>query len=286
MGRPRHRLEKRKLFHIFKMDINPHNLNYDLKKQVYKKKTEAAKKEYLKALAAYRASVVSKEGNGEPQAQPPMFQPPPPQQQQQQQPNNFPVNNYQQNQYNIPQQQQQQQQYTASMAAVSAPHLSPNKKATPLLNSLMADQQQQQQFHQQQNMQMQYPPMNNQQQQQRPAYMNQQQAAPQMIQQTMNYSQHLMQQQGQQQGQQQQQVQQQRVLNQVPTPSQLGNKPAVNNGNNGLQHPHCIRSGCPNAAIPSPDWENEYCSNECVVSHCRYIQYSNFLFNSILINFF
>lgn len=168
------------------------------------------------------------------------------------------------------------------MAAVSAPHLSPNKKPTPLLNSLMADQQQQQQqFHQQQNMQMQYPPMNNQQQQQqqRPAYMNQQQAAPQMIQQqqTMNYSQHLMQQQGQQQ-QQQGQQQQQRVLNQVPTPSQLGNKPAVNNGNNGLQHPHCIRSGCPNAAIPSPDWENEYCSNECVVSHCRYLNSYFFLF--------
>lgn len=31
-------------------------------KNVYKKKTEAAKKEYLKALAAYRASLVSKVG--------------------------------------------------------------------------------------------------------------------------------------------------------------------------------------------------------------------------------
>ena len=29
-------------------------------KQAYKRKTEAAKKEYLKALAAYRASLVSK----------------------------------------------------------------------------------------------------------------------------------------------------------------------------------------------------------------------------------
>lgn len=29
-------------------------------RQVYKRKTEAAKKEYLKALAAYRASLVSK----------------------------------------------------------------------------------------------------------------------------------------------------------------------------------------------------------------------------------
>uniref|UniRef100_A0A0P4WHI7 HMG box domain-containing protein n=1 Tax=Scylla olivacea TaxID=85551 RepID=A0A0P4WHI7_SCYOL len=34
-------------------------------KSVYKKKTEAAKKEYLKALAAYRASLVSKGGEGE-----------------------------------------------------------------------------------------------------------------------------------------------------------------------------------------------------------------------------
>lgn len=33
-------------------------------KNVYKKKTEAAKKEYLKALAAYRASLVSKVGLG------------------------------------------------------------------------------------------------------------------------------------------------------------------------------------------------------------------------------
>lgn len=31
--------------------------------QVYKKKTETAKKEYLKQLAAYRASLVSQVGN-------------------------------------------------------------------------------------------------------------------------------------------------------------------------------------------------------------------------------
>lgn len=35
-------------------------------KNVYKKKTEAAKKDYLKALAAYRASLVSKGGEGDP----------------------------------------------------------------------------------------------------------------------------------------------------------------------------------------------------------------------------
>ena len=81
----------------------------------------------------------------------------------------------------------------------------------------------------------------------------------------MNYSPHIMQQQQPQQQQPQQQPQpqqqQQRVLNQVTTT--MG-KPGGNN-----VHPHCIRSGCPNAAISSPDWENEYCSNECVVSHCR-----------------
>lgn len=31
----------------------------------------------------------------------------------------------------------------------------------------------------------------------------------------------------------------------------------------------CIRHGCPNPAITNPEWEDEYCSNECVVSHCR-----------------
>lgn len=31
----------------------------------------------------------------------------------------------------------------------------------------------------------------------------------------------------------------------------------------------CIRHGCPNVAVPNNEWEDEYCSNECVVSHCR-----------------
>lgn len=49
---------------------------------------------------------------------------------------------------------------------------------------------------------------------------------------------------------------------------------------------HCIRQGCPNPAIVNSEWEDEYCSNECVVSHCRCvkqtlkpmgnIQYGNF----------
>ncbi|KAJ8303368.1 hypothetical protein KUTeg_019764 [Tegillarca granosa] len=31
----------------------------------------------------------------------------------------------------------------------------------------------------------------------------------------------------------------------------------------------CVRMECTNPAIESPGWDNEYCSNECVVSHCR-----------------
>lgn len=31
----------------------------------------------------------------------------------------------------------------------------------------------------------------------------------------------------------------------------------------------CTREKCANRAIINPDWEDEYCSNECVVTHCR-----------------
>ena len=31
----------------------------------------------------------------------------------------------------------------------------------------------------------------------------------------------------------------------------------------------CIRQGCPAKAVKSPEWEDEYCSNKCVVAHCR-----------------
>ncbi|XP_057714160.1 TOX high mobility group box family member 4-A isoform X2 [Corythoichthys intestinalis] len=30
----------------------------------------------------------------------------------------------------------------------------------------------------------------------------------------------------------------------------------------------CVRSGCTNPAVESDDWDKEYCSNECVASHC------------------
>ena len=31
----------------------------------------------------------------------------------------------------------------------------------------------------------------------------------------------------------------------------------------------CIRQGCQKFAIVSPEWEDEYCSNECAVRHCK-----------------
>ncbi len=31
----------------------------------------------------------------------------------------------------------------------------------------------------------------------------------------------------------------------------------------------CIRSGCTRRAVRNPEWEDEYCCNECVVSHCK-----------------
>ncbi|XP_070701872.1 TOX high mobility group box family member 4-A [Pempheris klunzingeri] len=33
----------------------------------------------------------------------------------------------------------------------------------------------------------------------------------------------------------------------------------------------CVRTGCNNPAVESEDWDKEYCSNECVATHCRNI---------------
>jgi hypothetical protein len=31
----------------------------------------------------------------------------------------------------------------------------------------------------------------------------------------------------------------------------------------------CIEEGCSQLAVRSPEWEDEYCSNECAVQHCK-----------------
>lgn len=56
----------------------------------------------------------------------------------------------------------------------------------------------------------------------------------------------------------------------TPQMPQQQQPPSVANGQN------CIRKGCTNSAIVSPDWEDEYCSNECVVTHCRDV-FSNWI---------
>uniref|UniRef100_A0A8C4DNY3 TOX high mobility group box family member 4 b n=1 Tax=Dicentrarchus labrax TaxID=13489 RepID=A0A8C4DNY3_DICLA len=34
----------------------------------------------------------------------------------------------------------------------------------------------------------------------------------------------------------------------------------------------CVRAGCTNPAVESKDWDKEYCSNECVATHCRWVR--------------
>lgn len=31
----------------------------------------------------------------------------------------------------------------------------------------------------------------------------------------------------------------------------------------------CVRNGCGNVAMTSQEWDEEYCSSDCVVTHCR-----------------
>lgn len=64
-------------------------------------------------------------------------------------------------------------------------------------------------------------------------------------------------------------------LNQQPTPTMvLHNIPPNQSQETAPQL--CIRVGCQNPAIAHRDWEDEYCSNSCVVLHCRNV-FSNWV---------
>ncbi|XP_049824233.1 TOX high mobility group box family member 4-A isoform X2 [Aethina tumida] len=248
-------------------------------KNVYKKKTEAAKKEYLKALAAYRASLVSK-GAGEnepiygnygnynaggpqyggytpqgtipsppmtsaqtPPTQSPIGKKPPmmsmPSPQQPQHPNMMqspmgPVPNH----MGMPPHMQPQQQHSYMQQVPQQQHMpvSPQQQHVPLSPHMQHPPQQQQQ--QQQHMSPPPPPSG-------------------------------------------------MVPSSPPVQQQPPSGAVVPNGAAAAahqQHQHqqqqaaaaaaraansCIRHGCTNPAITNPEWEDEYCSNECVVSHCR-----------------
>lgn len=61
-------------------------------------------------------------------------------------------------------------------------------------------------------------------------------------------------------------------------PNDNGHAMSPNGVGNGIGQvvgaaPLCIRSGCTNHAVSHADWEDEYCSNECVITHCRCVKY-------------
>ncbi|XP_059617190.1 TOX high mobility group box family member 2 isoform X1 [Phlebotomus argentipes] len=281
-------------------------------KNVYKKKTEAAKKEYLKALAAYRASLVSKGSDSE-QGQ----YSSPPHQQGQQGPGGGVVT----------QQSPQHQQQGGALMGAGPPSMAP--QTSPHLPRP----QQPQPPPQQQSQPQQPPPANQAPSPHYPPYSSPYKSPPQhqqvMMQQSLqmqHHNPHLPHQ------------QQQSMMNQMnsmgsmmgqmnPPPQQQAthvnpmNHPAMNGAMMGMggmpqymnqqmhpaqQPPHghqmvgppggggggqisphtmspvsgtppsnehhpnqCIRHGCTNQAIVNQDWEDEYCSNECVITHCR-----------------
>lgn len=299
-------------------------------KNVYKKKTEAAKKEYLKALAAYRASLVSKgEGEGvfggqgyqfapgfgyppttstpvHPQVQSPtqmsplakkspllsslMADPPPPMMNppmsQPMPPSGPPMMPH----GSMPPMSaasmapQAQQGPQGHQPPTPQPHLTPMTNV-PSTSPYMTQQapgsltspggasspgggpQQQQQPQQQQPQQPQQSPQQQQVATQQQQQQQQQQAGQQQQQQQAGQHGQQPQQPTQQQPPQHQQPQQQPTGQGTGGQQQGMGQPAhVGCPNSG---PNCIRSGCTNPAVHNPEWEDEYCSNECVVSHCR-----------------
>lgn len=68
-------------------------------------------------------------------------------------------------------------------------------------------------------------------------------------------------------------------------PTQQTNHSLNNNhlppvSNNAVNSQNCIRTGCTNLATVSVDWEDEYCSNECVITHCRDV-FGNWVQNQV-----
>ncbi|XP_046964751.1 TOX high mobility group box family member 3-like isoform X2 [Vanessa cardui] len=327
-------------------------------KSVYKQKTEVAKKEYLKALAAYRASLVSKGGEQEnqimynhsnananygtyyqgqqygnghaPQAYAPNTtpqgytpqsfpggQPPPsyagappqgyptnaqpspqgyqanmghnPQNYQGvpgQSPQGYQVNPANPNQSCQPNMAQSPRSYQpaqspnyAANSGLSPPAYRQVQSQSPPVQSVHAAMQ----YHHSQQMQQahqvqQYQQQQSNQHQQQPQMQHQQQAQqPLQHQQTSQQQQNQQQTQHHQQSQPLQQTQQQNQNSGLKSEQPSNNKA---NSNSGMPHqspeqnengstPSCIRQGCTNPAISNSEWEDEYCSNECVVSHCR-----------------
>lgn len=230
-------------------------------KDVYKKKTEAAKAVYLKTLAAYRASVVSKSGTD--------LESPPP--------------------------QPQQVQHSPLLSVSPKPHVSPQQisQGLPIQHSnqqghqFIGAQPTPSQHHQQHNNYPQYtqtyksPTQVDYIQQQQPMH---QMAHSNINQNHLNYGYDhnqqshngLMDNNGyhMQQHQPMQPHQNNSHHNVTGGGDQLASVAGITPTPNNTYHHQsttlqkCIRNGCTNQAIACPDWEDEYCSNECVITHC------------------
>ncbi|XP_055936009.1 TOX high mobility group box family member 3-like isoform X2 [Argiope bruennichi] len=233
-------------------------------KNVYKKKTEAAKKEYLKALAAYRASLVSKAANDQSD------------------------NIYGSNGPNgsTP---------TSMSTSMSAQSLSPLQKKSPLLTSLMEGTQPSgmQTMSNQQSLLMGQNPMNGvHHPHMMPQHMSPHSSTPpshQILHQMLSP------------GAQQQQQQMMHMGSPPPPSSHMMQQhhnmqmASLNNNNNNISYtPNMspqlthqqaqqqqqqqqqgmmctspLQNSCSRGGEAQQDWERDYCNNDCVVSHCR-----------------
>ncbi|XP_045473233.1 TOX high mobility group box family member 4-A-like isoform X3 [Harmonia axyridis] len=254
-------------------------------KNVYKKKTEAAKKEYLKALAAYRASLVSK-GAGEGDGMYGNY-------------SNYTPNNPQYGGYNpqgraVPSPPMSQAQTPPSnqqggpMGKKPQGMMGPGGPMNPGQQGPHPGMMQSPMGHMGMG-HMQQPPHNSYMQQPHPSQhmpVSPQQHVPHSPQQHVPVSPHMQHMSPPPMVSSSPPVsapspaiptsvaQQQSMAAQVAAHQQQQAAAAHHQAQQGQMGPgqrpnSCIRNGCPNPAITNPEWEDEYCSNECVVSHCR-----------------
>ncbi|KAK7115115.1 TOX high mobility group box family member 3-like [Littorina saxatilis] len=251
-------------------------------KEVYKKRTEQAKKEYLKQLAAYRASQVSQSAADEASAAAAAAEksPSPPNVQSisitpapGQAPTTITLHSMQQHQQLHNHQQLQQQQQLKQQQFQQQQQLQQQRQQ----QQQQQQQLQQQQLHQQQLQQQQQQHLQQQHMQQHQLQQQQQMQQQQMQQQSL--PQPAMQQHQQQQPQQskmsapsfQSTVSPQPVMDPVMSAAHdngLFPQTSALESASGL-NVLCVRDGCRNMAVENPGWDAEYCSNECVVTHCR-----------------
>lgn len=181
-------------------------------KSVYKKKTETAKKEYLKQLAAYKASLVSQTPADD---------------------NN--IGSEKSHSRLINAKEALNVNTTAAAANAAAAAAAAAATAAPMnkVNSMNT-------FNQMTPMHPESPPL------QQIPYSSPQQIPPQNVVSRVTVASPV------------HNSLQQTIVNQAGPRGMCNAGPGM-----------CVRNGCQNNAIDNPGWDSEYCSNECVVSHCR-----------------